>query len=39
VELSLAGQNLFGTEHVEFGPGAAASVITRSIFLNLLWRV
>ena len=29
VELSLTGQNLFGTEHVEFGPAATASVIPR----------
>lgn len=39
VELSLVGQNLFGTSHVEFGPAATASVIPRSIFLNLLWRI
>jgi iron complex outermembrane receptor protein len=39
LELSLTGQNLFGTEHVEFGPAASASVIPRSIFFNVLWRV
>mgnify|MGYP001553078402 CR=1 FL=1 len=39
VELSLSGQNLFGTEHIEFGPAATASVVPRSIFFNVQWRL
>ena len=39
IELSLTGQNLFGTEHVEFGASPGASVIPRSLFVNLAVRL
>jgi iron complex outermembrane receptor protein len=39
VELSVTGQNLFGTQHVEFGASPGASVIPRSVFVNLAVRL
>ncbi|OGB23674.1 MAG: hypothetical protein A3I66_24410 [Burkholderiales bacterium RIFCSPLOWO2_02_FULL_57_36] len=39
VEISLSVQNLFDSEHAEFGSLAARSEFERSIFLKLLWRL
>jgi iron complex outermembrane receptor protein len=39
LELSVAGQNLFGTDHVEFGAAPTASVVPRSVSFALAWKL
>jgi iron complex outermembrane receptor protein len=39
LELSVTGQNLFGTRHPEYGPLATRSEIPAGVFLKLLWQI
>jgi iron complex outermembrane receptor protein len=39
LEISLIGQNLLSSSHVEFGTDAAGSRIERGAFLKLVWRL
>ncbi|MES2534896.1 MAG: TonB-dependent receptor [Pseudomonadota bacterium] len=39
LELSITGQNLFGTRHAEYGPLATRSEIPTSVYLKLLWKL
>jgi iron complex outermembrane receptor protein len=39
LELSVVGQNLLNSSHVEFGAAATRSMSERSAFLKLVWRI
>jgi len=39
LELSVVGQNLLDHAHTEFGAGPGVSVLDRSLFVKLLWRL
>jgi iron complex outermembrane receptor protein len=39
LEVSLTGQNLFGSSHSEYGPIETRSVIPTGVFLKFIWRM